>query len=67
MLFELCKKWVIETNKNVVVVFDFDDSAAAAKFIKPYVSTTKGPAVADLSEIGEITIVHSAEKTFDKM
>lgn len=63
MFVELKQKWNIETSKRMVVVFDFDELAEAAEFIKPFISETKGPAIIDLSDKGEVALIYSPKKS----
>lgn len=67
MLVELKKKCTIETSKKLVVVFDFNSIAEATKFAMPFVSTTKGPAVIDLTDKSEVSIVYAPEETGGEM
>ena len=63
MYVELKQKWEIATSKKFVVVFDFDSLAEVAEFTKPFISTTKGPAVIDLSDKGEVALSYSQKKS----
>jgi hypothetical protein len=63
MYVELKQKWSIETSKRMVVVFDFDSLAEVAEFVKPFISATKGPAVIDLSDKGDVALVYTPKKT----
>ena len=63
MYVELKQKWNIETSKRMVVVFDFDSLAEVAEFTKPFISATKGPAVIDLSDKGEVALIYSPKKS----
>ena len=63
MYVELTQRWNIETSKKLVVVFDFDTLAEVAEFTKPFISATKGPAVVDLSDKGEVALRYSPKKT----
>lgn len=63
MFVELKQKWNIETSKKMVVVFDFDSLAEVAEFVKPFISATKGPAVIDLSDKGEVAVVYTPKNS----